>query len=35
MYELNTLLRVVRFISNSFIGLLIGFIAGCIYGLGH
>jgi len=35
MYEINTVLRIVRFISTSFVGLVIGFAAGVIYGLGH
>jgi len=28
MYALNTFLRVVRFISNSFIGIVVGFVLG-------
>jgi len=30
MYGLNTFLRFVRFVSNSFIGLVVGFVAGYI-----
>jgi len=28
MYALNTFLRVTRFLANSFIGLVVGFIVG-------
>jgi len=30
MYALNTFLRVVRFLSNSFIGLVVGFMLGLL-----
>jgi hypothetical protein len=28
MYVINTILRIIRFVSNSFIGLVVGFILG-------
>jgi len=31
MYALNTFLRVVRFVSNTFLGLVVGFVAGILY----
>jgi len=34
MYALNTFFRVVRFLSNSFIGLAVGFILGLAVGGG-
>jgi len=31
MYALNTFLRAVRFVANSFIGLVVGFLVGVAY----
>jgi len=34
MYALNTFFRLVRFISNAFIGLFVGFVAGYLLAKG-
>jgi len=34
MYALNTFFRIVRFVSNSFIGLGVGFVLGYLYANG-
>lgn len=34
MYALNTFLRLFRFISNSLLGLVVGFVLGLIVGQG-
>jgi len=34
MYALNTFLRVARFVANSFVGLVVGFVAGYLVASG-
>jgi len=34
MYVLNTILRLIRFVSNSFIGLAVGFLLGYLFSNG-
>jgi len=31
MYAVNTFLRIVRFVSNTFLGLVVGFVIGVLY----
>jgi len=35
MYEINTLLRIARFLANTFVGLVAGFILGYLFALGN
>jgi len=35
MYQLNTILRVIRFVANSLIGLALGFVIGVFYATGN
>jgi len=32
MYALNTFLRLVRFLANSIVGLMVGFVLGVLFG---
>jgi len=32
MYALNTFLRITRFVANSFVGFVVGFLLGYAYG---
>jgi len=35
MYVLNTIIRVIRLVSQSLVGLAIGFFIGYLFGEGH
>jgi len=35
MYFLNTVMRVIRFVANAFIGLVVGFVLGVFYSTGN
>lgn len=35
MYALNTFLRLVRFVANSIVGIILGFVLGVLYQAGR
>jgi len=35
MYALNTFLRLMRFLTNSFLGLIVGFLLGVLFARGE